>query len=141
MGKLHEKQSLSYHSFLHEDYSIDKCDLSLYPFNLNRISDMEAATFFEKFSSDYHDKSKLVKILLCPSMEKLKMYLPKKMTSQNLHITMTNYWKYFVSNFWKGDFNVKLDAIEKIFIVFEANTGIKTTRRSKESIQRNLRKS
>ena len=63
------------------------------------------------------------------------MYLPKILIDGNLDDTMTNYWQYFVFNFWKEILNVKLDAIEKIFIVFEVNTDIKLRDNQKKAFR------
>ena len=48
---------------------------------------------------------------------------------------MTNYWQYYITNFCPENFNVELDAIDKIFIVFEVNSGIKLSEIQKKAFR------
>lgn len=120
---------------LHEKYEIPKSVVILPSIKLSDISDKESAVFFDKFLSDYQDKVKLVKILLCPSKEKLSSYLPKIIMDRNIHVVLTEFWQYYILNYWNRHLNVELDSIEKIFIVFEANTGMKLRNNQKNAFR------
>ena len=85
---------------------------------------MKHQHFLINFSRIYEKKENIIKILLCPNKEKLERYLPKTLIDKALTDTMTNYWQYYITKYCPENANVELDAINKIFIVFEVNSGV-----------------
>ena len=126
---------------LNKEYEISLTSLSLLSIKLRFLTNKEASTFFERFSLTLN-RENLTKILLCPSKEKLSQYFPKVyLDDKKYEFILEQYWQYFMVNFWnRGSFSQskpntpelhssdksthKLDAIEKIFVVLEANAGI-----------------
>ena len=60
-------------------------------FKLEKLNDMEAASFCEKFSTCYEKKENVCKILLFQTKEKLYRYLPKTIFNTNLTNKTSNF--------------------------------------------------